>query len=413
MGLLSCRTMRVNLRWNDIFFNFFALVFCVGFFGCASKESHNPESTKITLNSPSPFEGFEELQFNDPVSTKNADPEISILFSGRIRGEIDVCGCTVNPQGGLSRRINFVRNQFGIKPENLLVVEPGNIYFSGPRGVQSKKAQDRARLIAKAQGPMQVAAINVSHLDLLAGVKFLKNIQKEFSLPLISTNLVDEKTGSPIFEIRKDIKVLQTPITVLGFSNPNESTNGIPPGVKILDPDTVLTETLKSTPKQNLVIILSDFDAGSIDLLAKKNLSHSIIFIDSREPREIPSIRHVGSSVHLRTRDGGEMWGWMRLHYRQNTTNRSLLSANAVRLMGHLWPFNADKFKSLEAAEKSEKTQLEFETLNTFLDSARTLLPLDVKNRTLFEYQNVGLTQSYDWTNEITQEQKKLSGSKL
>jgi len=156
--------------------------------------------------------------------------------------------------GGLARRVAWVEK---VQRENqrTLVVDSGDLFFSFRNDSDSEKALKKAQIIGRAYRHMGAAAVNVGCLDLLQGVDFLR---QEYSqgLPLISANLLDPSTKSPIFPsyVIKEV------------------------GGLIADPIDAARETLgKIKGKADLAIIISDLG----------------LYKDQRVAKELPGIHFI------------------------------------------------------------------------------------------------------------------------
>ena len=98
----------------------------------------------------------------------------------------------------MARRATFIKD---LKKEGkeLLILDAGNSLFK-PKYSPSSKERKKARLIAMAYRRMSYQAVNVGSDDLLAGIEFLKEVEREIHLPLLSANLLEEKGGKPVFK---------------------------------------------------------------------------------------------------------------------------------------------------------------------------------------------------------------------
>ena len=83
-----------------------------------------------------------------------------------------------------------------------------------------EKALAKARLIGRAYRRMGAAAVNVGDLDLLGGLDFLRQEATE-GLPLISANLLDPSSRTPIFNSYVVQKVSGIKIAFFGLLSPN------------------------------------------------------------------------------------------------------------------------------------------------------------------------------------------------
>ena len=157
------------------------------------------------------------------------------------------------------------------------MVDSGDLFFSFQNYSDSAKALKKAQTIGRAYRHMGAAAVNVGCLDLLQGVDFLR---QEYSqgLPLVSANLLDPSTKTPIFPpyIIKEVGGVR--LAFFGLL-PLELGAEIRPAIQranegkilIADPVEAARETLRKIQgKADLVIGLSDLGLYKDQMVAKE-----------------------------------------------------------------------------------------------------------------------------------------------
>lgn len=131
--------------------------------------------------------------------------------------------------------------------------------------IDPEKALAKARLMGRAYRRMGAAAVNVGGLDLLRGLDFLRQEASQ-GLPLISANLLDFSSRSPIFDPYVIQKVSGIKIAFFGLLSPNfqpEIADAVQKTVGerifIKDPVETARETvLKLRDKADMIVLLSD-----------------------------------------------------------------------------------------------------------------------------------------------------------
>jgi len=103
--------------------------------------------------------------------------------------------------------------------KQILVVDSGNLFTDMRASVDNKRSLTRAQLISRAYKRMGVAAINVGALDLVQGLTFLRD-EASRGLPLISSNLVEPSSRTPIFQPYIIKKINKTRIAFFGLLSP-------------------------------------------------------------------------------------------------------------------------------------------------------------------------------------------------
>lgn len=159
--------------------------------------------------------------------------------------------------------------------QSILVVDSGDLFFDHLVNMNPERALKKARLIGRAYRRMDASAVNVGDLDLVQGVDFLRS---EFSqgLPLVSANLLDPSSKSPIFPpfVIREISGMR--VAFLGLLAP-ESGPAISAAIRkanegkilIRDPLEAGRETLHKLQGQaDLVVLLSDLGLSRDQIVA-------------------------------------------------------------------------------------------------------------------------------------------------
>jgi 2',3'-cyclic-nucleotide 2'-phosphodiesterase (5'-nucleotidase family) len=146
-----------------------------------------------------------------------------------------------------------------------LVVDSGDLFFTARAKIDPEKALAKARLIGRAYRRMAAAAVNVGDLDLLQGLDFLRQ-EASRGVRLISANLLDPASKTPIFDPYVVQKVSGIQIAFFGLLSPNFQPEIADPIQKrvgeqifIKDPgETAREMVLKLRDKVDLIVLLSD-----------------------------------------------------------------------------------------------------------------------------------------------------------
>jgi 2',3'-cyclic-nucleotide 2'-phosphodiesterase (5'-nucleotidase family) len=117
--------------------------------------------------------------------------KLVILSTTDVKGKTSPCGCHV-PKGGLARRAGFadsIRAQFG----QVALVDAGGFFPEGDG------QQDRASFIMDAMNRLNTDAVGVAERDLRYGASFLSAQTERSRLPVVCSNLIDKRSGRPLF----------------------------------------------------------------------------------------------------------------------------------------------------------------------------------------------------------------------
>lgn len=169
--------------------------------------------------------------------------------------------------GGLSRRAHVIKEIQDQADSPVILLDGGSLFFPEPAIpdslLTSKKVQ--ARGIARAMTKMGYDAIGIAPRDLAGGFGFLTGLDQEFTLPLISANLVGPGANTPSFTPFIIKKAGDISIGIIGLTGAAEnriSTPG-PEGYQILEWRNILEDTLAMVrQKADMVILLSSYPEG-------------------------------------------------------------------------------------------------------------------------------------------------------
>ena len=118
--------------------------------------------------------------------------KLVILSTSDVKGKTGPCGCHI-PKGGLARRAGLadsIRAQFG----QVAVVDAGGFFPEGDG------QQDLASFLMNAMGLLNTDAVGVAERDLRYGTSFLCAQTKRSRLPVVCANLIEKRSGKPLFD---------------------------------------------------------------------------------------------------------------------------------------------------------------------------------------------------------------------
>jgi 2',3'-cyclic-nucleotide 2'-phosphodiesterase (5'-nucleotidase family) len=173
--------------------------------------------------------------------------------------------------GGLARRAALVARMRSEGME-VLPVDSGDLFFDPAGSAHQERARLKAALIAKAYRRMGVVAVNVGDADLIQGLDLLREEARQ-GLPLISANLVDARTGKPVFApfVVKEVSGMR--LAFFGLLGPKLSQalqRALGDSVAVKEPVEAAKEVMESLRgKADHVILLSDLGLSGDRELAK------------------------------------------------------------------------------------------------------------------------------------------------
>ncbi len=230
---------------------------------------------------------------------------LTLIYTSNNLGEVEPCGTCPDggDNGGLPRRSHYLKT---VKEEvkHLLVLDAGDAlvvgYFSEPRG--REQARRRAEFVLKLYETLGYHALNIGDTDLGLGVGYLKDLQKKSTIPFLSANLKEKKTGKPFFKpyLIKEVEGIQ--IGILGLV-----TADISPSIQkelkdyfIDNPVKAAAETVRHIKSScDHVIVLAHLSTLEIESLVRDVQPISIIIGGNDRSFVFP--KQMGRSLYVQT----------------------------------------------------------------------------------------------------------------
>jgi 2',3'-cyclic-nucleotide 2'-phosphodiesterase (5'-nucleotidase family) len=132
------------------------------------------------------------------LSSQNGNAT-SIIYSNDVLGEVEPCGCRVDPMGGILRRAGLLKNLEKEKKGPFLQVDSGNFLFESidfPESlIESRLIQARALVAAHEKMGLEVTV--PGNKDFALGLETYREILGKSKIKILAANLL--LAGKPIF----------------------------------------------------------------------------------------------------------------------------------------------------------------------------------------------------------------------
>jgi len=285
------------------------------------------------------------------AANETEEDALTILFTNNTNGEVDPCGCVRNQRGGVGRRstiVRYVRGKIAAKDEvlekvtnakdllgdrrNVLLLDGGDFLFRGVKIPERLREQSslRAHVMVSAYNRMAYDAVNVGAYDLIMGFAELKRLSAEANFPFLSSNLIDRKTGQPMFKRYMRKRVGRLTVGLFGLVTRRMRLRELPGGghelAEIQDPLEITRQLVEELrPKCDLLIVLASMTLDEQKDLAAKVPGIDLMLGGHGDPRSRisyetdPAVK-VGRTYIVQTCDGGRLMAMISLVIR----NRSL-----------------------------------------------------------------------------------------
>jgi len=346
--------------------------------------------------SANPFTGIQDAEILD-IANREELPYYRIQFFGAVGGRVNFAANCVAPKGRLDWRLNLLRALNAKRgAESPFVLDAGNTLFDAEHLENVNTLQrKRAHAILKAHGVMGVQVQNVGHLDLSAGVDFLRDAAQAAGVELISTNIIDAK-GKPAFQTHKFLEIQGQQLAVFGLT---AGTKGKSARVRFLDPRKSLESQLASVPREIPVVVLSDLGQNAARELGT-TLQRTMLIIGARqdESNDLPYL--AGKSIIVKTARWGQQWGTFDFAWRPES--ETWFSPSIAEYFAPRWDALARELKTGDISLE------EVARIRASADDLLRYAPGDLSKKSLYGYGLWDATQDYSLPNELTPVVEKL-----
>jgi len=230
--------------------------------------------------------------------------------------------------------------------------------------------------------------VNVGEKDLMMGVRFLSEVSQKAKFPLVSTNLVDKKTGRCVFNpyVIKEVAGLKVAILGLLDDQFNPTLQEKDPGLSIIEPLSALKVAMKGLREYcDLIIVLSQLGESKDKRLARENRDINLILGGGGESTRVVMERENGTAIYRLEPRGGYLG---RVDYSLTDTKKPIrflisgereeLEKKLERLISHSIQIKMEMSKSGKQDDIKVKELRILESKQKELEKA--LLALEDKN---------------------------------
>lgn len=199
------------------------------------------------------------------VGCKKTTPKphaLNFLFTGDVRGRLVPCGCFTGQLGGLTR----VATLFDEATGDEIRVDVGDAIAG---------AADYERIqygyIQQAFARMGYVALNVGHREAALSAEELRALKAKAPVPMLSANLLDRASGTPLFDTHRIIERHGWRIALVGLMDARSIGDSLGTGLAIETPEVALGKLLPTLKeKADFIVLLAFADEAAMSALAKQ-----------------------------------------------------------------------------------------------------------------------------------------------
>ena len=312
---------------------------------------------------------------------------MTLVFTNGRFLETESCDCSMLNWGGLEREWTWRQQLSGVSGEHSLSLTAGPNFVPHPLSAFSQEQtamNARAERLLKSLAAMNFRALGVSYEDLQFGVAELKTLATQTPIAFVNANIVDKKSGTPLFAPFVEMEVAGTTLWVTGLSH--RGTVAASTGATVKDPAASLKAVLTAHPPgDRMVIVLSSLDATEREALAQVPRVNLILGAVAGE--EIPGVEQLSS---------GQLF--------MSPPNRGravvTLKMDVPKSAGAKTFFNAETNAALMAKKQTLKRDTKNRKIASDLKKIDAILNADTGSAVEYEVTTTNLDNTYDAKSE-------------
>jgi predicted CXXCH cytochrome family protein len=216
---------------------------------------------------------FFTLSMN-PSPEKN---EITILYTGELKGYIDPVGCTQESLGGIEQRDSLLQS-LKTSNDSFLIIDNGDIVTNLTRQDELK-----AEVVISEMSLVNYQAMNLGEGDLLLGSYYIRYLSSIAGFPFLSANASFQNIRfEPYKIVSRKFGDKEVKIAIIGIISKKfeENIRSLYSSFSILEPKEVLSSLVPILrEKADFVFLLAHTDLDEAKKLAKEIPSVDVMFI--------------------------------------------------------------------------------------------------------------------------------------
>jgi 5-methylcytosine-specific restriction endonuclease McrA len=242
-----------------------------------------------------------------------------ILFCADNQGVLAACGCPSNPSGGLAKRAAMIEAYRRTRPD-VVVLDAGDVVPDYPHPVKVK-------YVAMALERSGYDAIGLGDQEFALGLDRLKELQRDYKLPLVCANVRDA-SGVPVVPPHVIREVGRTPLRgrIGIFAVVADRAYGWPPvewrkGLAVEPPAEAARREVRDLAGCDLIVALAHQPLAESRELAAAVPGIDVI-VCGHEEEALPRGERIGATLLVSTGEAGRILGALSLGARPGSPGR-------------------------------------------------------------------------------------------
>lgn len=242
--------------------------------------------------------------------------ELTFLYQSNRQGEMEPCGCSMAPYGGIDREANVI-SEIQTQKKRVFFTDSGNLFAPVKLKAKKEHYQLKAQWMLKMLNEMGLEVFAPGPNDYALGLDFLKKLQSESKFVFVSTNVTDAK-GTPIFEPYTIIERGGVRVAFLSATPSSLKSKE----VKVVETSKALDEWVaKVSPKADMIVLLSQLgNVEDVTLLESRKDIQLAMGSDLNLTLEAPYYFNKGKTLLVDPNANGFRLGKLIVKYKQPFT---------------------------------------------------------------------------------------------
>jgi len=232
--------------------------------------------------------------------------ELTVIFVSDLLGRIRSCGCSIQDMGGLGRMATYIeRVRAGVT--NMIAVDAGDDFTA-----DISFSKNEAELIFDTYNFIGFDAFAPGELEYIFGLDYLLEKKLSSTFDFVSANVVDTKTGKPIFG--KDFIVKNVEGVRVGITGVLDDSIKFPSyidrsGFKVLPVEETLRRVLPRMKRScDFIILLSHLGLERSKELARRISDFDVVVVGHKRP-VVKKLERIGKTIIVATGGKGQYVG--------------------------------------------------------------------------------------------------------
>ncbi len=234
-------------------------------------------------------------------------PTLDLFFTSQVHGRLTPCGCFSGQFGGVSRLHTALdslafTNRFGLDVGNAL---EGTEDFH----------RIRHRHLTRTYASLGFVALNAGHVEASLTPANLRQLATNSAVPLISANILDRASGTPVLPPYLIVDRHGVRIAILGVVDPTGFSDPPAEGLAIEKIQTCLARVLPEVrPKADAIILLAHTDESTLTALASEFYELSLV-LGGRVSQPAKALQRENRTLVHYTGNEGKSFGFVQLTF--------------------------------------------------------------------------------------------------